>query len=59
MRLTIDLHDAHYALLDAQATEHYRDARQHGAWLIACAVSATATCQAEEQLTLNLEEDDA
>ena len=56
MRLTIDLHDQHYALLEQQAAEHYREPKQHAAWLIAYAVSATATAQADV-LTLDLEEE--
>jgi len=41
-KLTIILHDTHAALLAQQAAEHYRDAKQHAAWIIACAVSASA-----------------
>ena len=57
MRLTIDLHDTHFALLAQQAGDHYREPRQHAAWLIACAVSATATAQQADTLTLDLDEE--
>lgn len=53
-RLIIMLHDTHAALLEQQAAEHYRNAQQHAAWLVACTVSASAV-EASTTLTLDLD----
>lgn len=45
MKIQIELHDDHYVLLAAQAAEHYREPKQHAAWVVACAVSASAVVQ--------------
>ena len=49
MKFLIELHDEHFTLLAMQAQDHYRDVKSHAAWLIACAVSATATAEADTE----------
>lgn len=49
VKFHIELHEEHYALLVAMAAQDYRDPRQQAAWLIGCAVSASAVAQHEDE----------
>jgi hypothetical protein len=58
MKLQIELHDAHWQLLEQMAADNYRDPRQQAAWLVSCAVAGWAVHEAsgkEEALVLDLD----
>lgn len=48
VRMQIELFREHFDLLVTQAAEHYRDPRQHAAWLVAMTVSASAVQDDED-----------
>ncbi len=48
IKFQIELHDHHFALLQQMADEQYRDPKQQAAWLIGCAVSASAVAQEDD-----------
>lgn len=49
VKFQIELHDQHFALLQQMAEAEYRDPKQQAAWLVGCAVSASATAALDDK----------
>jgi len=57
MKFQIELHDHHFALLQQMAAQEYRDPKQQAAWVIGCAVSASAVIAQDDVMLHPLPEE--